>query len=120
GRSAPVPALAFCPDSAALATAFGRAYGMGPDGSRLPYFTSQTVILWDVASGKNRAVLRGHADTPLAVAFSPDSKTLATGGSDHVLKLWSAATGKGEATPMGHRRKGHAVGFAGDGKTPAS
>ena len=38
--------------------------------------------------------LGGHPDEVTAVAFSPDSKTLATGGRDRVIRLWDVETGK--------------------------
>jgi len=36
----------------------------------------------------------GHPDEVTAVAFSPDSKTLATGGRDRVIRLWDVETGR--------------------------
>jgi WD40 repeat protein len=42
--------------------------------------------------------LNGHPDEVTAVAFSPDSKTLATGGGDRVVRLWDVATGRLRAT----------------------
>src|SRR5262249_26885454 len=55
-----------------------------------------TIILWDVASRGPRVVLTGHAGTQQgpdkgrvrSVAFSPDGKTLASGGSEHPVLLW--------------------------------
>jgi RNA polymerase sigma factor (sigma-70 family) len=55
-----------------------------------------TVRLWDVASGKVRAVLRlgtGPSDRPWALAFAPDDRTLAVGG-DEEIKLWDVAKGQ--------------------------
>jgi WD40 repeat protein len=33
-------------------------------------------------------VLRGHEDIVVSVAFSPDSKLLASGSTDHTIHLW--------------------------------
>jgi len=50
----------------------------------------QTVQLWDVASMKQRRSMRGHDAPVLAVAMSPDTQFIASGGGDRVVKLWSA------------------------------
>jgi RNA polymerase sigma factor (sigma-70 family) len=72
-----------------------------PDGKTLATkFADGTVRLWDVKTGKERAILKGPAG---CLAFSPDGKTLAMGGSNSVgswergerntLKLWDVETG---------------------------
>ena len=50
--------------------------------------------LWDVATAKAGAKLTGHTDWVLALAFSPDGKSLASGGYDGTAKIWDVATGK--------------------------
>ena len=55
--------VAFSPDGRTLAT--------GSD--------DKTARLWEVASGKEIATLRGHESGVYFVAFSPDGRTLATG-----------------------------------------
>jgi WD40 repeat protein len=35
------------------------------------------------------ATLEGHKDSVMSMAFSPDFKFLATGGSDHSIFIWS-------------------------------
>lgn len=62
-----------------------------------------------------------HAQTVTTVVFSPNGKTVATGGYDESIRLWDAATGKpirAWATP--HRYGVQCVAFAPDGKTIAS
>jgi eukaryotic-like serine/threonine-protein kinase len=54
----------------------------------------QVVNLWDAATGELRFRLKGHAEPVTALAFSPDSQTLASGSSDErsTLKLWNVRT----------------------------
>jgi WD40 repeat protein len=47
-----------------------------------------------VATGKERATLQGHTAVVSSVAYSPDSKTLASGSFDRTIKLWDVTTGK--------------------------
>lgn len=61
------------------------------------------VKLWDVASGKERATLKGHSLAVGAVAFSADGKTLASATHDNrgrpaEMKLWDAASGQERAS----------------------
>ena len=69
---------------------------------------------------KLRATLKGHTDAVVAVAFSPDSKTLASASYDGTLKLWDMTTGKERATLGEYKGCLGCVAFSPDGKTLAS
>jgi WD40 repeat protein len=47
-----------------------------------------TIRLWDVATGRQIATLKGHDNYVHAVAFAPDGKTLASGSRGKTIKIW--------------------------------
>lgn len=62
-----------------------------PDGSWLAVDNGTNVLLFDVRSGKGRSLFVNSY--PDAVAFSPDSRTLAVVTGDDSVQLWSVGTG---------------------------
>ena len=77
-----------------------------PDGSLLAASTRNDVAsassagirLWTVATGSEKAFLKGHTDSVNSVAFSPNGKILASGSFDNTIRFWDVATGKNTAT----------------------
>ena len=63
---------------------------------------------------------KGHSGDVLAVAFTPDGKTLVTAGSDGLAKIWDVAAGKVRADLAGHEGKVLCVAVSPDGKTVAT
>jgi hypothetical protein len=47
-----------------------------------------TIILWELASGKERGRFTGHRDRIWSLAFSPNGRLLASGSGDHTALVW--------------------------------
>lgn len=64
------------------------------DGERIAgAMGDRTVRVWD-SQGRSVAVLRGHTDLVMDVAFSPDGTQLASVSYDKTIRIWELATGR--------------------------
>jgi WD40 repeat protein len=110
GHAAEAWAAAFAPGGTILAT--------GSDDTH----ESQTIKLWNAASGRLLAGWKAHTATVAALAFSPDGNILAsasldsgTAGNPNVL-LWDVASRERLASLQGHTNCVRAVAFSPDGR----
>lgn len=62
------------------------------------------------------AVLAGHTDNILALAFSPDDRMVLSGGIDGMAKLWNSSTGAIISSVAAHSKEVMALGFSSDRK----
>jgi tRNA A-37 threonylcarbamoyl transferase component Bud32 len=108
GHTRAVNSLAFTVDGLTLASASGDGQGWGE------------MKLWDVKTGKARAMLIGHTSGVNSVAFSSDGLTLASGSLDKTVKLWDVKAGQERAALQGHTQAVSSVAFTADGLTLAS
>src|SRR5262249_19856838 len=74
-----------------------KALAFSSDGRTLAAtsFQSDQIVLWDLATSRERTRLRGHSSVVISLAFSPDGRSLASGGkSDQAILVWDLATAR--------------------------
>jgi WD40 repeat protein len=91
--------LAFSPDGKWLAV------GMG-DGR---------VGLWELASGQQTMLLKGHEGAVRALAYAPDSKRLASGGADKTVCNWNVPAGTRANRLTDYKREIRSLEFSAEG-----
>jgi WD40 repeat protein/beta-lactamase regulating signal transducer with metallopeptidase domain len=122
-------------------------FAFSPDGRVLAAENAdQSITLWEVASGKERAhqgkppvqpapptglvayrvVLAGGPAGfaapagPVTLAYSPDGRALVARGPDRSVRVWDVDAGKEVSQLKGHEGRVETLAFAPDGKTFAS
>jgi WD40 repeat protein len=73
------------------------------------------VKLWQTGDGSLARTIRGHELIVWSVAFSPDSRTLASGSFDRTVRLWRVADGAPLRTMDDHGQAVLSVAFSPDG-----
>ena len=62
-----------------------------PDRRTLACNHNREIVLYDMESGEERQVLRGHVDNVYQLALSPDGRTLISGSGDGTVKFWDVS-----------------------------
>ena len=78
------------------------------------------ISLWDVDTGQHLRTIEARGGSVYSVAFSPDGRTIASGGQDATIYLWNLNTKKILNTLKGHTDYINSVAFSPDGSTIAS
>jgi WD40 repeat protein len=98
-----------------------RHWAISPDGNSL-VTTRYGIRFWDIATAKQtgRIDCDGWPEGGTSVAFSPDSRVLATSDAAHNVRLWNVATGRVTHRLAAHKNAVLCLAFSPDGKTLAS
>ncbi|KAM0254754.1 hypothetical protein ACHAQJ_006470 [Trichoderma viride] len=81
---------------------------------------SATVQIWDIATGTLVHALRRIASEVASMAFSSDSRYIASESFDKTVKIWDTATGRRVHTLEGHTKSVISIAFSSDSRYIAS
>ena len=103
-----------------FADVYTQTISFSPDSKLLAAPARRETIVWDLASRRQRHVLKGHAGNCQAAVFSPDGTQLATSSRDATIKLWDVETGTLLGNLTGHTHGVASLAWHPSGKRLAS
>jgi WD40 repeat protein len=109
-RKDPIHSVAFSSNSKLLASGGENKY-------RTAEGKTTTIYLWDIDSKELIRTFLGHDLRVNTLAFSPDSKTLASGSNDATVRLWDINSGRQLYVLKGHSINISTVAFTPNGSS---
>ncbi|NJM20963.1 MAG: CHAT domain-containing protein [Richelia sp. SM1_7_0] len=91
-----------------------------PTGELFATAIENQIYLWEVDNIRQLHQLEGHTGWVRSLAFTPDSKILASGSHDSTIKLWKVETGQCLQTITSHTSNIQSLAFNRDGTILAS
>lgn len=96
----------------------GRLLAWGESGSNyVSPLNSASIHIWDLQARRETHRIPAHQQWVETLAFSPDSKLLASGGVEELVRFWDVGSGREALPRIGHRSFVRALAVAPDGKT---
>src|SRR5262249_54051378 len=95
------------------------AIAFSPNGKMVVTASKTRTVLWDAAAGEHHETLETDVQ-PISVAFSPDSKRVALGGSDNRVQVFDVGTDKAALDLEGSTGPVRSVAFSPNGKMLAT
>jgi WD40 repeat protein len=91
-----------------------------PDGKRaVSASADDTLIVWDLESGRAIETLQGHSDSVIAVAVTTDGRAISA-SYDDTLRMWDLESGRTLRVLKGHSNSVWSVAVTADGKLAIS